>query len=153
MTLPCLLVASAPQIDLQAFIKAASGYAGQRLLDGQLRVCVCMCMSTSMSLWASVTLCDCVCLRLGPRLLPEAEFHSLLFHYSYKATARLHSAELQKSFFLLLSSLPSSTPPPPSLLSFMVTVGLGINSCGDVFLSILGFQGEAELDLSNFKHL
>lgn len=39
MTQPCLLVASAPQIDLQAFIKAARGLAGQRLL-GQPAVCV-----------------------------------------------------------------------------------------------------------------
>lgn len=61
MTLPCLLVASAPQIDLQAFIKAASGYAGQRLLDGQMRVCAFVCTSTRMTLWVAVTLCECVC--------------------------------------------------------------------------------------------
>lgn len=117
MTLPCLLVASAPQIDLQAFIKAASGYAGQRLLDGQMRVCASVCVSTRMTLWVAVTLCECVCvcLRLGPRLLPEVEFHSLLFHYSYKATAPLHRVQSCKNFFFPFFPALSTAPPLLSL--------------------------------------
>lgn len=119
VTLPCLLVASAPQIDLQAFIKAASGCAGQGLLDGQLRACVraWVCLCGPLWLYATVCMCVCVSLRLGHRLLPEVEFHSLLFHYSYKATARLHRVQSCKNFFFffLRSSQPSSTPPPPLL--------------------------------------
>lgn len=55
-------------------------------------------------------MCPCVCLRQGPRWLPEVEFHSLLFHYSYKATARLQSAELQKRIFPSNFSFFSLTP-------------------------------------------
>lgn len=112
MTQPCLLVASAPQIDLQAFIKAASGYAGQRLLDGQLRVCVCVCVCECE--YVFVGLCDCVCLRLGSRLLPEVEFHrpavSLQLQSNRTAT---QSAALQKAFSSVLLTafvhLPSSS--------------------------------------------
>lgn len=56
--------------------------------------------------------CPHVCLRLGPRWLPEVEFHSLLFHYSYKATARLQSAALQKRIFP--SNFPSFSLTPSS---------------------------------------
>lgn len=128
------------------------------------------CMNVCEHEYVFVGLCDymqlcvCVCVKLGPRLLPEVELHSLLFHYSYKATARLHRVQSCKNFsffssffFLSLrSSLPLSTPPPyssSSSLSFMVTVGTGINICENVLLSILGFQAEAELDLSDFKQL
>lgn len=105
MTLPWFLVALALQIDLQAFIKAASGYAGKKLLDNQLHMCVRLNTSMFVGLCYFMWLCVCVCLRLGPRLLPEVEFHSLLFHYSYKATAPLHRVQSCKNFFPLLSSL------------------------------------------------
>lgn len=53
--------------------------------------------------WLAGQLCVCVraCvrLRLGPRLLPEVEFHKLPFHYSYKATTRLHRVQSCKNFF------------------------------------------------------
>lgn len=66
-------------------------------------VYVCVYMSVSTSLWASVTLCNCVCLRLGSRLLPEVEFHrpavSLQLQSDRTATP---SAELQKVFSSLL---------------------------------------------------
>lgn len=63
------------------------------------------------------------------------------------------SAELQKHFFPLLLAASVHPSSSSASLSFMVTVGMGINICGNIFLSILGFRGEAELDLSNFKQL
>lgn len=96
--------------------------------------CICVCVWTRVCLWASVTLCDCVCvcLRLGPRLLPEVEFHSLLFHYSYKATAPLHRVQSCKNFF---PCFPHCLVHPSSSFSFMVTVGMGLNICANWFFS------------------
>lgn len=152
MTLPWFLVALALQIDLQAFIKAASGYAGKKLLDNQLHMCVRLNTSMFVGLCYFMWLCVCVCLRLGPRLLPEVEFHSLLFHYSYKATAPLHRVQSCKNFFPLLSSLLG----PPFL--FFLFYGYSWNGTKHLcklifFFSILGFKAEAELNLSHFKHL
>lgn len=77
--------------------------------------CVCVCEHE----YVFVGLCDFmqqyVCLRLGPRLLPEVEFHSLLFHYSYKATARLHRVQSCKNFFF---PVPRCLRPPLLLLFF-----------------------------------
>lgn len=104
-------------------------------------------------------LCDlmqlCVCLRLGPRLLPEVEFHSLLFHYSYKATARLHRVQSCKNFFF--SSAPRCLRPPLLLFFFSLFYGYSWNGnkhlwkCISLHFGISG--GEAELDWSNFKQL
>lgn len=122
VTLPCLLVASAPQIDLQAFIKAASGRAGLRNLGWPAaRTCV------STSVWALWTPCDCVRLRRGPRLLPEVEFHSLLFHYSYKATALLRRVQSCKKTKRFISPALLAAFAHPRLLLFSLFNGYSRN--------------------------
>lgn len=112
MTLPCLLIA--PQKDLQAFIKL-----GRAKAFGWPTVDMCMWV------WLyKLCTCVCVCLRRGPQWLPEVAFHSLLFHYSYKATAWLRSAALQKRIFPSNFLSFSHTPSSFSSLSSMVVVGI-----------------------------
>lgn len=96
--LPCRLVALTPQIDLQAFIKAAAVVMQGR--DSCMVICGCVC----------------ACVKSGSRLLPEVRFHSPLFHHSYKATAVLHSVQSCKNFFYIFPSL--SHPPPFFSLPF-----------------------------------
>lgn len=79
---------------------------------------VCVCVSVCDFIGACVCLCVCVWEEKGLDYFQK--FHSLPFHYSYKATTRLHRVQSCKNFFFcLLFPSPAVLPPPPPPPSFL----------------------------------
>lgn len=97
--------------------------------------CIYVCKHESVSVCDFIRLCVCVCMRRGPRLLPEVEFHSLLFHYSYKATARLHRVQSCKNFFFCSLPLLAAFVRPSLLLFLFFSLFDGYSWNGNKHLS------------------
>lgn len=106
MTLPCDRAAPAPQIDLQAFIKAARGYAGQRSLGWSAAwMCVCVCACDSPPLYGSAHTRMCVCEEKGSAITSRSST-ACRFITAFKATAQLHRVQSCKNFFFCLLFFP-----------------------------------------------